>query len=235
MEGVVQDETKHQLQPFLEAKIAPDIILFENEGSDGFLFNETATVHARSAEDSRADAANVDKELCGQIPTGNMASYPQYVGYLKAEVMACNEAITTAGFSPSIVRYGLNSRGQYVQWKEAVGHGPNQGSQTHLVNSAGATCSNSVIPQNLLSQSVSGMLTVMGFSAYSDSMTLIDINSASSQAATLDRLTATLKQMQGYSEAYGKYTSGLFAGLYKLQGLGVEYTISYTYDQVAQE
>lgn len=79
------------------------------------------------------------------------------------------------------------------------------------------------------------MLTVMGFPAYSDPMTLIDINSASSQAATLDRLTATLKQMQGYSEAYGKYTSGLFTGLYKLQGLGVEYTISYTYDQVAQE
>ena len=75
----------------------------------------------------------------------------------------------------------------------------------------------------------------MGFSAYSDPMTPIDINSASSQAATLDRLTATLKQMQGYSEAYGKYTSGLFAGQYKLQGLGVEYATSYTYDQVAQE
>ena len=60
----------------------------------------------------------------------------------------------------------------------------------------------------------------MSFSAYSDLMTPIDINSASSQAATLDRLTTTLKQMQGYSEAYGKYTSGLFAEQYKLRGWG---------------
>ena len=101
--------------------------------------------------------------------------------------MACDEAIITAGFSPSIICYGLHSHGQYVQWKEAVVHGPNQGNQTHLVNSAG---------ENLL--------TIMGFSAYFNPMTPIDINSASSQAATLDRLTTTLKQMQGYSEAYGK-------------------------------
>ena len=235
MVGAVQDETKRQIQPFLDAKVVTDIILFENEGSDGFLFNETATGHARGAKDGKADAATVDKELCGQIPTGNMASYPQYAGYLKAEVMACNEAITTAGFSPSIVRYGLHSHGQYVQWKEAVVHGLNQGNQTHLVNSAGATCSNSVIPQNLLSQNVSEMLTIMGFSTHSDPMRPIDINFASSQAATLDRLTATLKQMQDYSEAYGKYTSGLFAKQYKLQGLGVEYATCYTYDQVAQE
>ena len=74
--------------------------------------------------------------------------------------------------------------------------------------------------RKIFSPNVSEMLTIMGFSAYSDPMTPIDINSASSQAATLDRLTATLKQMQGYSEAYGKYTSGLFAGQYKLQGAG---------------
>ena len=45
MVDAVQSETKRQLQPFLDAKIVPDIILFENEGSDGFLFTEESTGH----------------------------------------------------------------------------------------------------------------------------------------------------------------------------------------------
>ena len=235
MVGAVQDEAKRQLQPFLDANIVPDIILFENEGSDGFLFTEESTGHTRGTHDGKASAAKVDQELCGKIPTGNMASYPQYAGYLKAEVIACNEAITASGFSTAKTRYGLHSHGQYVQWKEACVHGPNPLSQTELKDSSGATCSNSVIPQNILSQNASEMLTIMGFSAYPDPMTPADINSESSMADSLTRLTKTLTQMQGYAEAYGKYTDGEWAGQWKLQGLGVEYGTTFTYDQIAQE
>ena len=81
MVGAVQDEAKRQLQPFLDAKIVPDIILFENEGSDGFLFTEESTGHVRGTNDGKASPAKVDEEMCGKIPTGNMASYPQYAGY----------------------------------------------------------------------------------------------------------------------------------------------------------
>ena len=235
MVGAVQDEAKRQLQPFLDANIVPDIILFENEGSDGFLFTEESTGHIRGTHDGKASAAKVDQELCGKIPTGNMASYPQYAGYLKAEVIACNEAITASGFSAAKTRYGLHSHGQYVQWKEACVHGPNPLSQTQLKDSSGATCSDSVIPQNILSQNASEMLTIMGFSAYPDPMTPTDIDSESSMADTLTRLTKTLTQMQGYAEAYGKYTDGEWAGQWKLQGLGVEYGTSFTDDQIPQE
>ena len=235
MVGAVQDEAKRQLQPFLDAKIVPDIILFENEGSDGFLFIEESTGHVRGTHDGKASAATVDQELCGKIPTGNMASYPQYAGYLKAEVIACNEAITASGFSAATTRYGLHSHGQYVQWKEGCVHGPNPSSQTEMKDSAGATCSNSVIPQNILSQNASEMLTIMGFSAYPDPMTPVDINSESSMADTLTRLTRTLTQLQGYAEAYGKYTDGPYAGQYKLQGLGVEYATGFTSEQTPQE
>lgn len=235
MVGAVQDETKRQLQPFLDARIVPDIILFENEGSDGFLFTEESTGHVRGTDDGKASASKVDQEKCGKIPTGNMASYPQYAGYLKAEVIACNEAITAAGFSTAATRYGLHSHGQYVQWKEACVHGPNQLSQTELKDSSGATCSNAVIPQNILSQNASEMLTILGFSAYPDPMTPADINSESSMADTLTRLIKTLTQFQGYAEAYGKHTDGPFAGEYKLQGLGVEYATAYTYQQIPQE
>lgn len=235
MIGAVQDEAKRQLQPFLDAEIVPDIILFENEGSDGFLFTEESTGHVRGTKDGKASATKVDQELCGNIPTGNMASYPQYAGYLKAEVIACNEAITAAGYSTTTTRYGLHSHGQYVQWKEASVHGPNPLSQTILKDSTGATCSNSVIPQNILSQNASEMLTIMGFSAYPDPMTPVDVNSESSMVDTLTRLTETLTQLQSYAVAYGKYTDGPWAGQYKLQGLGVEYATGFTYEQIPQE
>lgn len=231
----VQGETKRQLQPFLDVKIVPDIILLENEGSDGFLFIEESTGHVRGTSDGKGNTANIDKELCGQMPTGNMASYPQLAGYYKAEIIACNEAIKAAGFSTDTVRYGLHSHGQYVQWKEGLVHGPNPLSETELMNSKKATCSNSVIPANILSKNASTMLTIAGFSAYPDPMTPIDIHSHASQLDTLGRLTATLGQLQGYAEAYGKYTSGPFAGQYKLQSLGVEYGTSYTSDQIPQQ
>lgn len=235
MVSEVQKEAKRQLQPFLDAKIVPDVILFENEGSDGFLFNETATGHTRGSDDGKVSKAQLDKEKCGLVPTGNIDSFPQYAGYLKAEVMACNDAISAAGLSSATIRYGLHSHGHYVQWKEAVFHGPNPGNQTELKDSSGNICSNSVIPAEILSANASELITIMGFSAYADPMTPVNIDSPSSQHDALNRTLTTLTQLMGYAEAYGKYESGPFAGEYKLQTLGVEYGTSYTNDQIAQE
>ena len=232
----VQKEAKRQLQPFLDAKILPDVILLENEGSDGFLFHEPSTGHDRGVKGSKAPTAQIDKELCGQLPTGNMASYPQYAGYLKAEVLACNEAITAAGFSTATVRYGLHSHAQYVQWKEGVVHGPNPPSESALKDSAGNSCSSGqVIPEEILAHNVSTMLNIAGFSAYPDPMTPTDIHSDVTILADLDRPLKTLTQLQGYAEAYGKYTDGPFKGQWKLQALGVEWATRYSADQVAQE
>ncbi len=77
----VRGETKRQLEPFLDVKIVPDIILLENEGSDGFLFVEESTGHVRETSDGKGNTANIDKELWGQMLTGNMAFYPQLAGY----------------------------------------------------------------------------------------------------------------------------------------------------------
>ena len=232
----VRKETKRQIQPFLDVGIVPDIILFENEGTDGFLYMEESTGHIRGTKDGKAPDSKVDAELCGKYPTGKMNSYPQYSGYLKAEMNACNEAIEAAGFSTDAVRYGLHSHGQYVQWKEGFVHGPDQHSQSDLKDASGASCPGpNVIPSSILAQNASEMLTIMGFSAYPDPMTPKDIDSASSQNATLDRLRKTLDQMQGYAEAYGKYTEGPFKGQWKLQGFGVEYATAFSYKDTAQE
>ena len=232
----IKKEAKRQLQPFLDVAIVPDIILFENEGTDGFLYMEESTGHIRGTKDGKAPDSKVDAELCGKYPTGKMNSYPQYSGYLKAEINACNEAIKAAGFSTEAVRYGLHSHGQYVQWKEGFVHGPDQHSQSDLRDTSGASCPGpNIIPSSILAQNASEMLTIMGFSAYPDPMTPTDINSASSQNATLDRLRKTLDQMQGYAEAYGRYTDGPFKGQWKLQGFGVEYATAFEYKNTAQE
>ena len=231
----VGNEAKRQLQPFLDVKIVPDVILLENEGSDGFLFEEESTGHTRGSKDGKVSDDVVDKELCGQKPTGNMASYPQYAGYLKAEIIACNAAIAAAGLPSDTVRYGLHSHGQYVQWKESVVHGPDQASQKDLLDSSKKPCSENPIPADLLAQNVSTMMTIAGFSAYPDPMTPTNINDASSQESSLDRLSKTLTQLQGYAESYGKYADGPFAGQYKLQSLGVEYATKFADDQIPQE
>ena len=229
----VQKEAKRQLQPFLDAKLLPDVILLENEGTDGFLFHQSDG-HDRGVKGS-ASTAQVDKELCGQIPTGNMASYPQYAGYLKAEITACNEAIAAAGFSNETVRYGLHSHAQYVQWKESVVHGPNPPSESALKDSSGNLCSAQVIPKDILAQNASTMMNIAGFSAYPDPMTPTDVNSETAMEAMLDRPIKTLTQLQSYAEAYGKFEDGPFKGQWKLQGLGVEWATRYSADQVEQE
>lgn len=233
----VSKETKRQLQPFLDASIVPDIILFENEGTDGFLFHEAATGHDRGTNDGKASQDVVNQEKCGQMPTGKMDSYPQWAGYNKAEVIACNEAIRAAGYSTDTVRYGLHSHDQYVQWKESVVHGPDRPSQTKMTKIDGSPCEGpNPIPASILTMDAAEALTIAGFSAYPDPMRPTDINSDGSLQDSFANIKKTLTQLQGYAEEYGKYTSGPFAGQYKLQGLGVEYATRFKYpDEIPQQ
>lgn len=66
MVGNIKTEAKRQLQPFLDVNIVPDIILFENEGTDGFLFKEESTGHIRGTKDGKAPDSKVNDELCGK-------------------------------------------------------------------------------------------------------------------------------------------------------------------------
>ena len=225
----IKEVAKYQLQPFLDVGIVPDVILFENEGTDGFLMVEESTGHIRGLNDGNATTAKVNKELCGGIPTGNMASYPQYAGYIKAEINACNEAIIAAGFPIDTMRYGLHSHTQYVQWKEELVHGPDQHSQSDLLDLNGAACTNeNPIPADLLAVNITNMLNIMGFSSYPEPM---EVQETPSNANIL----ATLTQLQGYSDTWGKYSEGPLAGQYKLPMLGVEYSTRYSYEQNAQQ
>ncbi len=53
-------DTTCQLPPFLHAHLMPGIILFENEGTSGFLMTENTTGHFRGNHDGLASAAKVE-------------------------------------------------------------------------------------------------------------------------------------------------------------------------------
>lgn len=67
-------EVRRQVSPFLQAGIQPDIVLLENEGTAGFLFNVTldnGDTYARGAGNNPAiSEAQLQQETCGQLPTG---------------------------------------------------------------------------------------------------------------------------------------------------------------------
>ncbi len=240
MLGAIDGEVRRQLAPFLQANIVPDIILLENEGTDGILYNitlPTGESYARgTGNNPNVSATQLQREVCGQLPTGNMASYPQLAGYYKQEVTTARDAIRRAGFDDSTTRFGLHSHGQYVDWKQSVVYStePN----LELVYSGDVTtCGFSgVIPQNILTQRAADMLDIMGFSSYAEPMTPANPTSTTSMQATFTRLRTTLGLMDAVAQRYGKYTSGPFTGQYKKQGLGVEYASAFTYpSQIAAQ
>ena len=219
----VRKETKRQLQPFLDVKLVPDIILFENEGTDGFLMIDNKTYHVRGNYDGKASDSQVEQELCGIIPHGNIASYPLLTGFYKGQAQACTQAIAAANLSAANVRYGLHSHGQYVDWKEGIVHGPSPGNQTSHTTPSGKVCDfGLIIPTDILAQNASKILTIMGFSAYPDPMTPTEINSDASIDATLSRLNKTLTKLQSYADAYAKQNV-------TLRAFGVEYGTGYSY------
>ena len=222
----VQKEAKRQLQPFLDAKIVPDIILLENEGTDGILFKEESTGRARGVGKS----PDLDNELCGQKPTGNMASFAQLAGYYKAEILAAKDAIKASGLSAANTRFGLHSHGQYVDWKEGTMHSPDRKDENALLDSSGKPCAQGVdklVPAEIREGKVDEMLTIAGFSAYPDPMTPTNIDDPASRDATFNRLRKTLGLLQKWGEQYGRYEDGPFKGQLMLQALGVEYATSF--------
>ena len=78
---VIDAEVRRQLDPFLQAGIQPDIILFENEQSAGFLYTITLpngdSYDRGTGTNAQVSAAQLQQELCGQLPTGKLRHQSQ--------------------------------------------------------------------------------------------------------------------------------------------------------------
>lgn len=229
----IDGEVKRQLVPFLQAGIQPDIILFETEGSAGFLFRESLPNHEdhdRGVQDASVLSAQLKRELCGQLPTGHVNSYPQLAGYYKQEVLSCGDAIQQAGFDPALTRYGLHSHEQYINWKQSLVYNTTDPNLELSIHVNGSNCSfEGVIPQNLLDLRAADMLDIMGWSSYPKPLQPEIVTSNSSLNATLDDLRETLSLMDGVVSRYGRYRFGPFVGQYRKQGLAVEFASQFSF------
>ena len=71
----IDTEVHRQIQPFLSAGIQPEIILLENEGSSGMLYDvvlPNGDVHSRGvADNDQISQEQLQQEVSGQIPTGH--------------------------------------------------------------------------------------------------------------------------------------------------------------------
>ena len=73
----VDIEVRRQIQLFLSAGIQPDIILLENQGTSGMLYRITlpnGQTRSRGVANAAVSQQQLQMEICGQLPTGNIAS-----------------------------------------------------------------------------------------------------------------------------------------------------------------
>ena len=230
-------EVRRQIAPFLEAAIQPDIILLENEGTSGFLFNVILPDGTKYARGSGAvpsvPASQVQQERSGQLPTGLIVSYPQLAGYYKQEILSLCSAMQQAGFQPAATRFGLHSHVQYIDFKQSIVYSKDPDNERSVLDDGIRYNFSGIIPDGILNLRASDVLDIMGFSSYPLPGTPTEPSSPSSQEATFDRLHKTLSLMDQVAQRYGKFGSGPYAGQFVKQGLAVEYASKFAFpDQI---
>ena len=230
----IDGEMHRQLKPFLQAGIKPDIVLLENEGSSGVLYQiklpNGADYSRGTGNQSEVPFSQLQAELSGHLPTGHTFAYPQLAGYIKQQVLSIRSAIRHAGLDDSTTRFGLHSHVQYVDWKNSIVYTPNTDNELTL-DFQGTTYSYAgVIPTYILDLRAADMLEIMGFSSYPEPMAPAGSSRASLQA-TFQRLRKTLNLMDEVAKRHGKHTSGPWAGQYKKQALVVEYASEFAHPE----
>lgn len=238
MLDAIDAEVRRQIQPFLLAGVQPDIVLLGGEETAGMLYNvilPNGDLHTRGKEDNAAvSQQQVMQEVCGQVPTGNIFSYPQLAGYYKQEIVSVTASLQEAGFNPSDTRFGLHSHRQYVDFKQSIVYSTDPENEV-TATSGNVTCNlTGIIPDDILSLKASDLLDIMGFSSYPEPMAPSDVSSPAAWNATFDELQTTLELMDQVAMRFGKYTSGPYAGQYVKQGLAVEYASTFIVPEEAQ-
>lgn len=239
MLGAIDGEVRRQLVPFLQAGVQPDIILFENENSVGFLYTVTLPngeeYDRGTGTNAQVSADQLRQELCGILPTGHTNSYPQIAGYYKQEILSCQDAILKAGFDSALTRYGLHSQQKYVDWKQSLVYNTTNPDLELAVSVNGTNCSfEGVIPQNILTVRAADRLDIMGFSSYPSPTRPNNVSSTRALNETFHAVRQTLSLMDEVVSRYGRYTEGPFLGQYRKQGLAVEYASEFSYPDELQ-
>jgi hypothetical protein len=222
MLGAIDQETKRQLRPFLQAKIQPELINLGTEASAGVLYQETlpgGTVHLRGVVASSSGKALQD-ELRGIVPTGNLASWPQAAGYYKQQIFSCQDLLAEFGMAENATRFGLHTHGQYFGWKQSVVYSTDAALETSYVGNGISTDFAGIIPDKLLQVKASDLIDIMGFSLYPAPPQ--ELQPAGLDGA-LPQLASILPPLEAIVKRYGRHTTGPYAGQWRKQALVVEF------------
>lgn len=206
-------EVKRQLQPFLDANIQPDIIILGTEETDGMLYRQVDPVtgqwfNNRGVPQSNKSSDVLRQELIGQIPTGNLASWPQLAGYYKHMVATAKQVIVQSNRDPSRTLFGLHSHGQYFPFKNDIVYN-NVRSEQRMSLRTGTYDLKEVIPAMLYNQSCSSVLDVMGFSGYPDPMHPADLDGPG-LAQSMTNINKNIAASRAVAQKYGRNENGRY-------------------------
>lgn len=216
----IDGAVRQMLDQFLNAGIQPDIILLENEGDSGMLFQTTNSL----GQYVQRDATTTDP--MSDTATGIYTIWPKCAGYYKQMILSMQNELQLHGFDPTATRFGLDSSwstdytARFVFGEvfnnahadaESVYYDTNGVSHGTLTN----------VPANLRAVSLRDLCNVFGMSCYPDeptNSTLGDFNRA------LQPVRDTYDNFASIIPGYGVFTNGAFAGQPKVQIIIPEYT-----------
>lgn len=209
-------ETRKMLRPYLQAGIAPDVIIVENEADSGILFQylgEDGKMHIRDT------AKNPNDDTAG----GSYGNYPKYAGYFKREILSARDEIKKAGFDPAKTRFAFHSTTNPYRnrsmWERTFENKPDA-DRINYDKDGHATGLNTAVPAAVRDVKLSDLVDIMGFSYYPPEL-------KDDSPAAIDNALKQFKSDLAYFDEriakYGRYQSGPFKNQFKKQALVVEF------------
>lgn len=186
----------------------------------------------RGIKNDKVTPKVLKKELCGEIPHGNIASYPLLAGMYKHQILSTRKYLAESyRMDPVLTRFGLHSHGQYFIWKNGEVYRGDDNSRETRIEIDGEVCTfEDVIPSHLCGLRACDLLDIMGFSGYPDPLKPKDL-SDEALTATFHRLKDSIGAMRPFVERYGRHESGPYSGQYRKQALIVEWASNFKYPQ----
>ena len=218
----IDSAVRQMLDQFLNAGIQPDIILLENEGDSGMLFQTTNSLGQYVLRD------DTTTDPMSATATGTYKIWPKCAGYYKQMILSMKDELQVKGFDPAATRFGLDSSwstdytARFVFGEvfnnahadaESVYYDTNGVSHGTLTN----------VPANLRAVNLRDICNVFGMSCYPNeptNSTLAEFNRA------LQPVRDTYDNFASIIPGYGVFTNGAFVGQSKVQIIISEYTTS---------
>lgn len=180
--------------------------------------------HTRGDPDGRVSLEQYRQEICGQIPTGYIGSWPQLAAFYKHQIFSIKDLLVENGMDPALSRFALHSHGQYFGFKQDVVYGTSHSETmaTGWYQNTFFTCTfEGIIPDHLLNATTADLIDIMGFSGYAQPMTPVNMTDAGFEAS-ISYVADNVANGQAVAEDRGRWTSGPFQGQYKKQSLILE-------------